>query len=183
MKKFRKGFTLVELLIVIGVIGTLSSMAMMGGTEATNIANANKIIEEFKIIGAAMNMYYADNRTQVESALAPAVAATEDTDAIPAETMPARIKKGIAAYMKSTGSIADAPAPGKYSISVEGSEWWLTYTLPMADTKLAKILENKAAEESLKKETKHTTTSGGDTTYSTAEAYTSDGDTVCWQVR
>ncbi|MBQ4431879.1 MAG: prepilin-type N-terminal cleavage/methylation domain-containing protein, partial [Synergistaceae bacterium] len=30
MKKFRKGFTLVELLIVIAVIGTLGAMATMG---------------------------------------------------------------------------------------------------------------------------------------------------------
>ena len=69
MKKSRKGFTLVELLIVIGIIGILGAMGMMGGTEANNIATASKIIEEFRIIGAAMNMYYADNRAEVEAEL------------------------------------------------------------------------------------------------------------------
>ena len=184
MKKFRKGFTLVELLIVIGVIGILSSMAMMGGTEATNIANANKIIEEFKIIGAAMNMYYADNRSAVEAALAPEVAATETAAAIPAETWPARIKNGIAAYMKNTDSIAEDAAEGKYNITVQGSEWWLTYTLPLADTKLAKILENKAAQEGLMASTTTSTTAGTTTTYTPSTGtYKSTGKSVCYQVR
>ena len=180
MKKIRRGFTLVELLIVIGVIGTLSSMAMMGGTEATNIAKANKIIEEFKIIGAAMNMYYADNRSNFEAG-----AVEGDLESgIEAQSLEQKILAGIGAYMKDTKAVvAKSPAVGKYSISVEGSEWWLTYKLEMGGTKLAKILANKAAEESLKKETKHTTTVESNTTYSTAEAYTSDGDTVCWQVR
>lgn len=65
MKKImRKGFTLVELLVVLTVIGILSSVVMISGREASNIAQANKIVENFKIIGAAMNLYYSHRCVQ-----------------------------------------------------------------------------------------------------------------------
>ena len=171
MKKFRKGFTLVELLIIIAVGGILSSMAMMSGSEATNIANANKIIEEFNIISAAMNMYYADNKAVVE--------ATTATD------LPALILAGIAPYMKSTTSItaADSAAAGKYNISVTDGQWWLTYTLPAANSKIGLILANKAAQEGLKASTANTATeTQGEQTTTTTNPY-AGGTSVCMQVR
>ena len=44
-RRMHKGFTLVELLIVIGIIGLLSLMALIGGSEANNIASANKYLK------------------------------------------------------------------------------------------------------------------------------------------
>ena len=178
MKKARKGFTLVELLIVIAIIGILGAMSMMGGSEANSIAQANKIIEEFKIIGAAMHMYYADNRSGVEKELAPAVEANQETgtEAQEAETLPGRIKLGIAAYMKNTDSVAvaDSGTTGKYIIVVpenKPSEWWLLYTLPEANTKVAKILENKATDAGLYASTDENTSEGATNPYkSTAVA-------------
>lgn len=166
MKRTRKGFTLMELLIVIAVSGILSSMAMMSGSEATNIANANKIVEEFNIISAAMNMYYADNKAVVDATEATSIAST--------------ILEGIKPYMKSTTSItaADDAAAGKYNISVQNGEWWLTYTLAADDTKIGAILKNKAVQEGLMS----TTTTIAGTKVTAAKAY--DGKkTVCMRVR
>ena len=147
MKKFRKGFTLVELLIVIGVIGILGAMGMMGGQEANNIATATKIVEDFNIISAAMNMYYADNKALCDLGKQSETDGANDIDA-------AFIKTGITPYMKSVASIVtDNAAESKYLITIHSDKtWWLTYTIPAANlTKVGGILKNKAAQQGLSK--------------------------------
>ena len=169
MKKFRKGFTLVELVIVIGIIGIMSAMGMMSGSEVTAAASASKIIEEFKIASAAMNMYYADNKAKCDGGTVQVSA----------------LLTGLATYMKSTASlVATTPTIGKYAISFvgattggtanSGSEWWLTYTLPVGGTKIAKILENKAEQEGLYKTASTTATNNF---YKNAETQ------ICYKVR
>ena len=162
MKKFRKGFTLVELLIVIGVIGILGSMGMVGGSEANNVATASKIVSDFRIISAAMSMYYSDNLSTASGADASAIKTALDT------------------YMKSTTDIvADAAAVGKYLITVVNGEWWLTYKLPAANTPVAKILASKANQEGLMK----TTTTVKNNAVTAATAYDAASQVVCMRVR
>lgn len=62
-KKYRKakGFTLVELLIVIIIIGILSGMMMLSTGAATDKAEATKILSNMRNIKAATIMYYSDN--------------------------------------------------------------------------------------------------------------------------
>ncbi len=176
MKRTHKGFTLVELLIVIGIIGLLGSMAMIGGSEANNIATANKILEEMRVIGGAMNLFYADNRKTIDSNTS--FAATD-------------IKTGIAAYMKSTDGIdtqtAGSELVGKYNISIDSTtnQWWLSYKLPEANTKVALILANKAASEGLRNaavdaESTPAATEGSDPTNN---LYVATAQTVYMRVR
>ena len=61
----RKGFTLVELLIVIVVIGILSAMMMLSSTEAVSSAKANNIISNLRNLKTAVLSWYADNLSRV----------------------------------------------------------------------------------------------------------------------
>jgi len=59
--KHKKGFTLVELLIVIVVIGILSAMMMLSSTEAVSSAKAAKIVNNLRNLRTAALSWYVDN--------------------------------------------------------------------------------------------------------------------------
>ncbi len=61
----REGFTLVELLIVIVVIGILSAMMMLSSTEAVSSAKANNIISNMRNLKTAVLGWYVDNLSRV----------------------------------------------------------------------------------------------------------------------
>lgn len=57
----RKGFTLVELLIVIVVIGILSAMMMLSSTEAVTSAKASNIVSNLRNLKTAALALYVDS--------------------------------------------------------------------------------------------------------------------------
>ena len=61
----RMGFTLVELLIVIVVIGILSAMMMLSSTEAMSSARAAKIISDLRNLKTAVTAWYVDHQDLV----------------------------------------------------------------------------------------------------------------------
>ena len=65
MANRKKGFTLVELLIVIVVIGVLSAMMMLSSTEAVSSAKAANIINNLRNWKTATLEWYADNLDRV----------------------------------------------------------------------------------------------------------------------
>ena len=67
MKNSRKGFTLVELLIVIVVIGVLSTMMMLSSTEAVTSAKASNIVSNLRNLKTAALSWYADNLSTAET--------------------------------------------------------------------------------------------------------------------
>lgn len=141
MKKImRKGFTLVELLVVLTVIGILSSVATISGRDVSAIANANKIVENFKIISIAMDMYYKDNQDACDNFTADATGATKIKDAL------------LGSYLRTNAPVtavdAASATAGKFNIVIHtDNSWWLVYTLTASNHQIAKILANKALQE------------------------------------
>ena len=61
LKRKSKGFTLVELLIVIVIIGILAGMMMLSTGGATAKAEATKIVSDMRNLKAAAIMVYAED--------------------------------------------------------------------------------------------------------------------------
>ncbi|HPW05776.1 MAG TPA: prepilin-type N-terminal cleavage/methylation domain-containing protein, partial [bacterium] len=66
----KKGFTLIELLVVIAIIGLLSTMSVLALNSARARARDAKRIADIKQIQTALEMYYNDNNTYPEAAVA-----------------------------------------------------------------------------------------------------------------
>ncbi len=144
MKKARKGFTLVELMIVIAIMALLGTMGLVSGREANSIAEAQKIVENFHLISGALEMYYGDHGA--------------------GETEASNIKTALEGYLKNTDMIdASTATAEKFYLTVTAAtatapaEWWLTYTLKDGQSNVAKILANKAAQEGFTSATTATT--------------------------
>lgn len=69
--RVRQGFTLVELLIVIVIIGILSSGLMLSSGVAVATAQASNIVSNLRTTKAALLVWYVDNMDTVTSAFDP----------------------------------------------------------------------------------------------------------------
>ena len=64
--KTRKGFTLVELLIVIAIVGVLAAMMTMSSTSGTASAKAATIVSGLRTVKSAVTMFTADYVTSTD---------------------------------------------------------------------------------------------------------------------
>src|SRR5512143_3350734 len=59
--KYKRGLTLIEMLIVLGVIATLATMVIMVTRRVENHANENIVTSAFALLKAALREFYEDN--------------------------------------------------------------------------------------------------------------------------
>ena len=139
----RRGFTLVELLIVIVVIGILSAMMMLSSTEAVSSARASNIISNLRNLKTAALAFYVDSLD-----VADGKKTTEITNIF------YHIKKHL-------NNEADANFTG-YSI-VNGAstqtEWYLKVDKDNIDSNVKRKLASRAASVGLLKSAKQPTDS------------------------
>ena len=111
----RKGFTLVELLIVIVVIGVLSAMMMLSSTEAVSSARASNIISNLRNWKTAALAWYVDHINDVDAGTAEYVFSTGNKAK----------SKDIAKYLNSEsapGYALDKDTSGGWYIKYSGSD-------------------------------------------------------------
>ena len=147
----RKGFTLVELLIVIVVIGILSAMMMLSSTEATTSARASNIVSNLRNLKTAALAYYTDHLDDYNSSLK-----LNNVD-----------MKDLVKYLKAGGNVSTSGLDKEFEgyVFVNGTGnyevWFVGYT-GASDTRIRDKLKGRASSvQLLSSPTVPTTTSGG----------------------
>ena len=144
----KKGFTLIEVLIVIAVIGILSSMMMMSSTESVSTAKASNIISNLRNFSMAAMAYYTEHVDEVGKN--PTNYEIERTTVTP--------------YMHNEG---DVPDKENYIVTNKGGTWWPGYKLSgtVDEGKIKEKLTNRAESANLKGSGDTPPTKGSDNKY------------------
>ena len=141
----RKGFTLVELLIVIVVIGVLSAMMMLSSTEAVTSARASNIVSNLRNLKTAATAMYVDHQ---DGANALPTTETEYTGT-GANSMDVVVK-----YMNNGGGSSSGTVDSNmknYGIKKASDNSWFIYIKNVDDTKVQEKLAGRAKSVGLLK--------------------------------
>ena len=151
----RRGFTLVELLIVIVVIGILSAMMMLSSTEAVTSAKASNIVSNLRNLKTAALAMYVDSM-----------------DAFDQRTNEAKTRVSDIKYVVKYMNGGDGFETTGYSITSNDVGWFLSYKISGTTTEKTQIeqkLKGRAKSVGLLKDAAVASSTnvydGGDTVY------------------
>ncbi len=150
----RKGFTLVELLIVIVVIGVLSAMMMLSSTEAVSSARAASIISNLRNLKTAALSYYADNIDTAEALKT----GTTGTDTLEGK------REDIMKYL---GESEKSTQMQNYKFEINSDNEWYVYLTggDLSNTNVQTKLANRAASTGVLKSAAMKKNDGSANTY------------------
>ena len=167
----RKGFTLVELLIVIVVIGVLSAMMMLSSTEAVSSAKANNIISNLRNLKTAVLSWYADNIDKV----AADGQIVENSTKYYLGTYLSSHTDDFKKYLSNGGSISlekhgDNTTKGVYCLAgglngTDSDKWYVGYRFTNDDGRVKNKIAARAASIGLVQKDETTYTPQGDFVY------------------
>ncbi|MDR2527932.1 MAG: prepilin-type N-terminal cleavage/methylation domain-containing protein [Synergistaceae bacterium] len=136
--KARKGFTLVELLIVIVIIGILASSMLLSSSSATASAEASNIVSELRSLKAATMMFYSDSMDTVNSGGANTVI-----------NDPGSAKALLGKYMDNPEKLSGLYLFKSTEIAGVGRKWFVGYNLSSVTGEVREKLAGKAKSTGL----------------------------------
>ncbi len=139
----RKGFTLMEMMIVIAVMGILASMMMMSSSESVSTARASSIVTNLRNFSMAAMAFYTDSMDHFGK--------YPNWNGKDSNYLKPYVKK----YMHNEGKIPDEPNIIIYN---DSGTWWAGYNLTTAldNDKVRDKLQGRSESANLKGTTSST---------------------------
>lgn len=150
MKGKRKGFTLVELLIVIVVIGVLSTMMMLSSTEAVTSAKASNIVSNLRNLKTAALALYVDSLDTWNTETA------GTTTHLTIDAVKNYLNDGSSIYNSAGYSITSV---GEENQKIAEANWYIIYNV--SEDKVRTKLRGRASSVGLLEPSQYGTYTGG----------------------